>query len=99
MSNILSGVLPVRAYKMSGISKAGTQYAFAKLEYLVPSRSFSNEKTNIVNVGYDLREINLDEQSFVKFSELPFLTHVDFVLTCDPRDPTKNIVSDWKVHE
>lgn len=98
MSNILSGVIVSRVYKMSGISKAGTQYSLARAEYLVPSRGFSNDKTTIVSVGFDQREIAVDESAFSKLAELPFLAHVDLALSCDPRDPTKNIVTGWAPH-
>ena len=98
MSNILSGVVVTRVYKMSGTSKHGTQYSLSRLEYLIPARGFSNDKTTIVSVGFDLREITLSESEFAKFAELPFLTHVDLELTADPRDPTKNVVAGWAPH-
>lgn len=99
MSNLLVGVIVSRVYKMSGISKAGSQYSLARLEYLIPARGFSNDKTTIVSVGFDLREISVSEPAFQSLAEIPFLTHVDLTLTADPRDPTKNVVSGWAPHK
>lgn len=98
MSNILSGVVVTRVYKMSGTSKHGTQYSLCRLEYLTPARGFSSEKTVINAVGFDLREITASESAFQHLAEIPFLTHVDLELTADPRDPTKNQVSGWAPH-
>ncbi|KJF95127.1 hypothetical protein [Photobacterium angustum] len=72
-------------------------YAFANVQYLLPAKDFSNENTNIQRKGMDVKEINMmfDQALFNSFGGLEFPIEIELVLSADPENPSRNIVTEF----
>tara|TARA_R110001592_G_scaffold305032_2_gene577614 strand:- start:140 stop:448 length:309 start_codon:yes stop_codon:yes gene_type:complete len=89
------------ASKGEGVSnKSGSpkDYSFASVDYLVPAENFVNSVHNIQKTGFDVKQIAMvnSQDAFEKFRSVKALTMVELVLSADPQNPSRNIVTDVK---
>lgn len=89
------------ASKGEGIStKSGVPkpYSFAYVEYLIPAQNFIQGDHNIQKNGFEVKQIGMinNQEAFQKFQNVKPLTQVELVLSANPEDPSKNIVTDVK---
>jgi hypothetical protein len=89
------------ASKGEGIStKSGLPkpYSFSYVEYLVPAENFIQGDHNIQKNGFESKQIEMvnSQEVFQKFNVVKPLTQVELVLNANPKDPSKNIVTDVK---
>lgn len=87
--------------KGSGISrKSGVPkpYDFAQLEYLIPAKSITKEETNIINYGYDSRQLGVlnTPDTIESLKSIPFMQPVKLILEADAENPSRNIVVGWE---
>lgn len=91
----------VSVIKGSGISRksgAPKPYDFAQLEYVVPAKSITKEETNIINYGFDVRNVGVMNNHAVieDLKNIPFLQPVKLLLEADPENPSRNVVTGWE---
>ncbi|WP_166638770.1 hypothetical protein [Paraglaciecola marina] len=89
------------ASKGEGVSKkSGTPkpYNFSYVEYLVPAENFIQGDHNIQKNGFEVKQIEMvnSQEVFQKFNQVKPLTEVELFLNANPKDPSKNIVTDVK---
>jgi len=81
-------------------SKSGTPkpYQFAYVEYLSPAEDYIKGDHHIQKFGFDKQQISMTDnpQMFDKFKAFRPLEKVNLVLSADPSNPTRNIVTDVK---
>lgn len=87
--------------KGSGISrKTGIPkpYDFAQLTYVVPAKSITKEETNIINYGFDTRDLGVlnTPETIETLKNIPFMQPVKLVLEADPENPSRNVVVGWE---
>ncbi|WP_445398651.1 hypothetical protein [Zobellella sp. An-6] len=87
--------------KGSGISrKTGVPkpYDFAQLTYLVPAKSITKEETNIINYGFDTRDLGVlnTPETIEALKNIPFMQPVKLILEADPENPSRNVVVSWE---
>lgn len=81
-------------------SGAPKPYSFATVTYLVPAEDFSNESHNIQSAGFEPKEIDLvfDQAMFEKFKKgAKFLCDIDLVLSPNPKNASRSMVTDFKL--
>lgn len=73
-------------------------YSFAYVEYLIPAKNFIQGDHNIQKSGFEVKQIGLlnTQDVFQKFTLIKPLTEVELILSANPEDPSKNIVTDVK---
>ena len=87
--------------KGEGVStKTGSPkpYSFAYVEYLAPAENFIQGDHNIQKSGFQAMQINMvnSQEVFEKFRVVKPLTDVELILSADPQNPSRNIVTDVK---
>lgn len=99
MSTMLVNV--VRAEIANGVSKkSGTPkpYSFANLIYQVPAESFISEDHNIQRSGLSEKEIStIYDMSFYTRLIQHIPAKMNLILSPDPKNPARNIVSDFEL--
>lgn len=87
----------------SGVSsKSGKPkpYKFANVSFLKEAKDFVNDDHNIQMAGYEIQEVSMafDVGLFSKFqTNCPFLQPVNLLLSADPENPARNIVTGFEV--
>ena len=73
-------------------------YNFAYVEYLIPAENFIQGDHNIQKNGMQVKQISMleNQELYNKFSSIQPLKKVELVLSADPSNPAKNIVTDVK---
>lgn len=87
------------ASKGEGVStKSGAPkpYNFAYVEYLVPAENYIQGDHNIQKNGFQAKQIEMvnSQDMFQKFNLVKPLTKIELILSANPQDPSKNIVTD-----
>ncbi|AIY67087.1 hypothetical protein [Pseudoalteromonas piratica] len=86
----------------NGIStKSGTPkpYSIASIDYIVPASSYHAGDHNIDKCGFDKKSVNMQHNTelFNKVQKLSVqhgVCDVDLILSPDPENPARNIVTD-----
>jgi hypothetical protein len=75
-------------------------YSFSYIEYLIPAENFIQGDHNIQKNGFQVKQIGMvnSQEVFQKFNVVKPLTEIELVLSANPQDPSKNIVTDVKKH-
>ncbi|HIF9335652.1 TPA: hypothetical protein ACX6RM_003993 [Photobacterium damselae] len=84
-------------------TKSGTPkpYSFGNIQYLVSAKDFANENTNIQRCGKDVKEISMafNQSLFNELSMVSYPAVLELELNADPENPTRNIVTAFKLIE
>ncbi|WP_047708554.1 hypothetical protein [Plesiomonas sp. ZOR0011] len=99
MSTMLVNV--IRAEIASGISKkSGTPkpYSFARVIYQTQAESFVSDDHNIQRSGLEEKEISMiNDMSFYSRLIQNIPAQMNLILSPDPKNPARNIVSDFEL--
>jgi hypothetical protein len=74
-------------------SKTNNSYSIALLAYAVPIEPKTTQSMTYVGHGYEVREIEIDPLSIVQFSDLHCGDDVCLILSPNPRNLQKTIVT------
>ena len=94
-------VLVIGAEFNQGISKAGKDFAFAVVTYLVPKESHTSDKATFQKCGLEEKSIDMvfDFKTYQEFAAIAnkFPCELELQLAPNPKDPIRNAVSGFKV--
>lgn len=82
-------VLCCGAFRLSGTSKAGSQFDMCVLKVLRQAESFDNEKLHCRAYGYESVDLPLDHEVLPQFSELRYPVMLN--LTLDQKMTRKGV--------
>lgn len=78
---------------------AGAPYDFANLSYFVDSQSLSNDYMQRTVAGREVTTVSTSKDIVEKLSSLNFPIDLDLVLSPDPQNIQRNIVTGFSVSE
>ncbi|AEY01819.1 hypothetical protein GU3_10315 [Oceanimonas sp. GK1] len=98
MMHVMAVIQVTKGFGVSRKSGVPKPYDFAQLTYLVPAKSITKEETNIINYGYDSRDIGVmnTPETIETLKSIPFMQPVKLVLEADPENPSRNVVVGWE---
>lgn len=84
-----------------GISKAGQDFAFAVVTYLVPKESRTTAKATFQQCGYEEKSMDMvfDFNVYKEFAAVSnkFPCELELQLVPNPKNPERNVVGGFKV--
>lgn len=100
----MSKILITGFSESRGIAKQGTgrPYTILRLFPLAPMRGWENDHGSSVGFGFasdDNKSFNVadDAQLIGRLKNVPYPSYLELIRSDDPNDPTKMIVTDFKV--